>query len=223
MFVLTALMILGAASPPAVANSSDRWRAMSTQELAAKLLPRRLARRVVEHEFASSSQVTFTTRTSPTPDGFCERDQFLVPVRSPPKMTLRADIYRGDCPAEGIAGFVHVTPNPQLHVAQAKLAIRWLEGAIAAARARMPLAFDVDCVAEAQPSLCSDARAALAMLSVQNIVTVDGAFTCRPGEARFSLRPEPGAGKGSLWQLQLERGDARPHLTMRWATEPARS
>jgi hypothetical protein len=189
---------------------------MSTQELAAKLLPRRTARRIVTHEFVPNSRVLLSTRPSPTPDGFCERDQFLVPVGSPSKMTLRADIYRGDCPAEGIAGFVHVNPNPQLHVAQAKLAILWLEGAIAAARANTPLPFDVDCVADAQPDLCSDARAALAGLSVQNVQTVDGAFTCKPGEARFALRTDT-ATPGPLWHLQLDRGKARPHLTMRLA------
>jgi hypothetical protein len=219
MFVLAALMILEAAPSAAVANTSDRWRAMSTQQLAAKLLPRRIARRIVMHEFLPNSRVLLSTRPSPMPDGFCERDQFLVPTGSPSRMKQSADIYRGDCPGESVAGFVHVTPNPQLHVAQAKLAIRWLEGAIAAARATRPLSFDVNCVADNQPSLCADSRAALASLSVQNVLTVDGAFTCRPGEARFALRQEPtapGTGPSSVWHLELVRGTARPRLTMRW-------
>ena len=223
MFVLTALTILATASSAAVPSTSDRWRALSTYELAAKLLPRRVARRVVAHEFTSDSEVMFTTRTAPMPDGFCERDQFHVPVAAPSRMKQSADIYRGDCPAEGIAGFVHVTPNAQLHVAQAKLAIRWLEGAIAAARATQPLSFDVECVADAQPSLCSDGRAALAGLSVQNLAMVGGAFTCKPGEARFALRPEAGATSGPVWDVEVSRGTARPRLTMRLTSEPARS
>ena len=80
----------------------------------------------------------------------------------------------------------------------------------------MPLPFDVDCVAEANPGLCADARAALAGLSVQNVQTVDGSFTCKPGEARFALRTDP-AKSGPLWRLQLDRGEVRPHLTMRLA------
>ena len=146
MLVLTALALLTASA------AENRLTAMSTRELAAKYLPRRTARRIVTHEFLPNSRVLLSTNPTPTPDGFCERDQFLVPAGSPSKMTLSADIYRGDCPADGIAGFVHVNPNAQLHVAQAKLAVLWLEGAIAAARARMPLPFDVDCVAEAQRS-----------------------------------------------------------------------
>jgi hypothetical protein len=217
MLVLTALALLTASA------AENRLTAMSTRELAAKYLPRRTARRIVTHEFLPNSRVLLSTNPTPTPDGFCERDQFLVPAGSPSKMTLSADIYRGDCPADGIAGFVHVNPNAQLHVAQAKLAVLWLEGAIAAARARMPLPFDVECVADTQPSLCSDARSALAMLSVQNVLRVDGAFTCKPGEARFALRPQAGAADGRIWQVDVLRGEARPRLTMRLTTEPARS
>jgi hypothetical protein len=222
MLVLTALMMLEAASSP-VPSTADRWRAMSTQELAAKLLPRRTARRIVTNEFLPNSRVLLSTRPAPTPDGFCERDQFLVPTGSPSKMQLIADIYRGDCPAEGIAGFVHVTPNPRLHVAQAKLAILWLEGAIASARARMALPFDVDCVADGQPGLCADSRAALAGLSVQNVQTVGGAFTCKPGEAQFEVRAEPGVTQGPVWKVDVSRGTARPRLTMRLMAKPARS
>jgi hypothetical protein len=211
MLVLTALALLASSTA-----SDDRLRAMSTQELAAKLLPPRMARRARTHEFSSPGRVTFYSRIYPMPDGFCERDHYDVATRPRSKVTQSSDIYRGDCPAEGVAGFVHVTPNPRLHVAQAKLAIRWLEGAIAAARARMPLPFDVDCVATAQPSLCSDARAALAGLSVQNVEAVEGAFTCKPGEARFALRQDPAA-PGPLWHVQVDRGEGRPHLTMRLA------
>jgi hypothetical protein len=218
MLVLTTLALLASSTA-----SEQRLQSLSTYELAAKYLPRRTARRIVTHEFMPNSRVLLTTSPTPTPDGFCERDQFLVPTGSPKKMQLSADIYRGDCPGEGIAGFVHVTPNAQLHVAQAKLAILWLEGAIAAARARTPLPFDVDCVAAAQPALCADARAVLAGLSVQNVQTVGGAFTCKPGEARFALRPEPGVASGPLWQVDVSRGGPRPRLTMRWTPEPARS
>jgi hypothetical protein len=218
MLVLTALALLASSTA-----TEQRLTGLSTRELAAKLLPRRTARRIVTHEFLSNSRVLLSTNPSQTPDGFCERDQFLVPVGSPSKMQLSADVYRGECPAEGIAGFVHVTPNPQLHVAQAKLAILWLEGAIAAARAGQPLPFDIYCVAEAQPSLCADARAALAGLSVQNVQTVGGAFTCKPGEATFALRPEAAGTQGRVWDVQVSRGTARPRLTMRWTTAPARS
>src|SRR5947209_9538981 len=144
MFVLAAAAVLQAASPHAAAD----LRTMSTEELAARLLPPRIARRVVEHEFASPARVRFTTRTYPMPDGFCERDIYQVSTASHSSIAQSADIRRGECPASGASGFAHVKPNPKLHVAQAKAAVRWLEGAIDAARGDQPLAFDVDCVAE---------------------------------------------------------------------------
>ena len=134
-------------------------------------------------------------------------------------MTWTADIRRGACPAEGAAGIAHVNPNPQLHVAQAKMAIRWLESAIAAAGGDQPLSFDVDCVSDAQPNLCATRRPALARLAVDNASIVDGAFTCRASETRFTLRQDaaaPAADPAPEWHLQLARGAARPRLTMRW-------
>ena len=223
MLVLTVLAFLPAASSAAVAQPlpNEPWRSLSTRQLAAKLLPPRVARRVVTHEFVSPASVTFSTRPYAMPDGFCERDQYQVALRAHSRMTWTADIRRGDCPPEGAVGFAHVNPNPRLHVAQAKAAIRWLEGAIAAARGDQPLSFDVDCVSDAQPSPCADgARAALARLAVQNAMTIDGAFTCRPGEASFALRPDSGAAPGPSWHLQLARGEGRPRLNMRWTTAP---
>jgi hypothetical protein len=193
---------------------------MSTRELAAKLLRPRTAKRVRTHEFSGPSQVTFYTRAYHMPDGFCVRDQYQVSMRSHSRMKQSADIRLGDCPAEGAVGFAHVNPNPQLHFAQAKLAIRWLEGAIAAARGDQPLSFDVDCVADAQPNSCAaGARAALGRLSVQNALMVDGAYTCRPSETTIELREDlaaPGAAPEPRWHLHLARGAARPRLTMRW-------
>src|SRR5437763_5013451 len=106
MFVLAAAAMLQAASPHAAAD----WTAMSTEELAARLLPRRIARRVVEHEFSSPARVTFFTRTYPMPDGFCERDIYQVSTTSRSSIAQSADIRRGECPASGAAGFAHVNP-----------------------------------------------------------------------------------------------------------------
>jgi hypothetical protein len=222
MFVVTVLALLQAASSSSAAGDlpNDRWQAMSTQQLAVKLLPPRLRKRVTTHEFSPAAHVTFSSRPYPMPDGFCERDQYRVSLRAPSRMTWTADIRRGDCPADGMAGFAHVNPNPQLHVAQAKMAIRWLEAAIAAAGGGQPLSFDLDCVSDAQPNLCADgARPALAKLAVDNASIVDGAFTCRASETRFALRQDAaasGAGPMPEWHLQLARGAARPRLTMRW-------
>ena len=220
MFVVTVLALLQTSSSAAGDLPNDRWRAMSTQQLAAKLLPPRLRKRVKTHEFSPAAHVIFSSRPYPMPDGFCERDQYRVSLRGRSELTWTADIRRGDCPAEGAAGFAHVNPNPQLHVAQAKMAIRWLEAAIAAAGGDQPLSFDVDCVSDAQPNLCADgARPALARLAVDNASIVDGAFTCRASETRFALRQDaaaPAAGPAPEWHLQLARGAARPRLTMRW-------
>ncbi|HEY6048730.1 MAG TPA: hypothetical protein VIV07_06760 [Sphingomicrobium sp.] len=218
MLVLAAAALLQAAPVHAAAD----WRAMSTEELAARLLPRRIARRVVEHEFTSPTRVTFITRTYPMPDGFCERDIYQVSTASRSVVGQSADIRRGDCPAAGAAGFAHVNPNPKLHVAQAKAAVRWLEGAIDAARGAQPLTFDVDCVANVQPDACTGgARAALAKLAVENAQSVSGAFTCRTSVTSFALRQDSTAA-GPLWNVRLARGEARPRLTLTW-TPPPRS
>ena len=222
MFVVTVLAQRQAPTTSSAAGHLPKYRmhAMSTQQLAVKLLPPRLRKRVTTHEFSPAAHVTFSSRPYPMPDGFCERDQYRVSLRAPSRMTWTADIRRGDCPADGMAGFAHVNPNPQLHVAQAKMAIRWLEAAIAAAGGGQPLSFDLDCVSDAQPNLCADgARPALAKLAVDNASIVDGAFTCRASETRFALRQDAaasGAGPTPEWHLQLARGAARPRLTMRW-------
>lgn len=233
MFVLTAMAFLQTASPAAAGAeaSNEPLSAMSTQELAAKLLPPRVARRVAEHKFSAPgasnrvpAQVTFYTRPYPMPDGFCERDIYQVSTAAHSRVVQSADIRRGECPPAGAAGFAHVTPNPNLHVAQAKAAVRWLESAIAAARSDQALSFDVDCVAEPQPSLCAGgARAALAKLAVESAVTVEGAFTCRTSVTSFALRQEslgPGMDPGPVWHVRLARGTARPRVTLRGTAAP---
>ncbi|HYX45684.1 MAG TPA: hypothetical protein VE820_02510, partial [Sphingomicrobium sp.] len=98
---------------------------MSTPELAAKLLPQPVAERVVRHE-VSPKGVTFFTRQRSMPDGFCERDLYYVSAGPTRTVTESADIQLGRCARSVRTDFIHVSPNPHLHVAQAKAAVRWL-------------------------------------------------------------------------------------------------
>jgi hypothetical protein len=211
MFVLGALALLQAASPPAVADqsSSEAWGAMSTPELAAELLPPPVAASVVRHEVTPQG-VTFFTRARSMPDGFCERDLYSVSAGPTRTMTESADIRLGRCERSGATDFIHVTANPQLHVAQAKAAIRWLSNAIAAARAKGRLAFDVSCVSEGRPGLCANGgRKAVARLAIADLSSVDGAFTCQTSETEFAPRQASPA-----WDVRLARGAGRPRLTL---------
>lgn len=221
IFMLAALALLQAASAPAVSQdtSSEGLSAMSTPELATRLLPPPLAARVVRHEISrpetsggASAQVRFYTRPRSMPDGFCERDLYDISTTPNSPVIERADIRLGRCPRAGAPSFARVNANEQLHVAQGKAALRWLGDAIDSARTRKPLAFDISCVADAQPSLCADGgRKALASLPIADVASVDGAFTCRTSETRFTLRRSSGA-----WDVRLARGTARPHLTLTW-------
>jgi hypothetical protein len=222
MFVLTALAMLQAAPPPAAAD----WKAMSTQELAARLLPPELAKVAREHEFSprtttngQPAEVTFYTKVYQMPDGFCERDVYHVPVGAKAAMMQDADMRLGDCLPVRTDGLARVDLGPSLQVAQAKAAMRWLANAITAARTDQALDFDVSCVAKGRPGRCSGgARAALAGLSAENILTMAGAFTCRTSETRFTLRSDAGA-----WDVRLARGKARPRLTLRPMASSGRS
>lgn len=234
MFMLTALAFLQAASPPAVSQqqSDEALTAMSTPELAARLLPPPLASRVVRHEISppdtkgsASARVRFYTRHRSMPDGFCERDLYDVSTTPNSPVIESADIRLGRCPRSGALSFTRVNANANLHVAQGKAALRWLGDAIESARTREPLSFDVTCVAEVQPSLCArGGRKALASVAVADVASVDGAFTCRTSETSFALRPHAiQAGKISgAWDVRLARGTKRPRLTLTW-TEPPRS
>ena len=225
MFVLGALALLQAASPPAVADqlSNGRWKNMSTWELAGLLLPRRIARRVSEHEISPPatsdgppSQVTFHTAAYAMPDGFCERDSYRVSIAPDLPMTQSAEIRLGRCPRS--AGEQLAKIDPQLHPAQAQAAIRWLAEAIADARSRKPLPFDIDCVAERQPSVCArGGRTALSRFAPGSVFAIGGVFNCKGADASFSLRQQPARG---VWNLRVESGTARPRLTMTWTAAP---
>ncbi|HEX5237750.1 MAG TPA: hypothetical protein VFW39_04715 [Sphingomicrobium sp.] len=225
MFVLGALALLQAASPPAVADqlSNGRWKNMSTWELAGLLLPRRIARRVSEHEITPPAtsdgpptEVTFHTAPYAMPDGFCERDSYRVSIGPDLPMAQTAEIRFGHCPRS--AGEQLAKVDPQLHPAQAQAAVRWLGEAITDARSRKPLPFDIDCVAEGQPGLCAGGgRTALSRLAPGSLFAIAGVFSCKTADARFSLRQQPGRG---VWNLRVEGGPVRPHLTMTWTAAP---
>lgn len=225
MFVLGALALLQAVSPPAVADqlSNGRWKNMSTWELAGLLLPRRIARRVSEHEISPPAtsdgpptEVTFHTAPYAMPDGFCERDSYRVSISPDLPMAQTAEIRLGTCPRS--AGEQLAKIDPQLHPAQAQAAVRWLGEAIADARSRKPLPFDIDCVAEGQPGLCAGGgRTALSRLAPVSVFAIAGAFNCKTADASFSLRQQPGRG---VWNLRVEGGPVRPHLTMTWTAAP---
>lgn len=228
MFMLAALALLQAASPSAVSQEArgEALDAMSTSELAAKLLPPPLASRVVRYEVSpvetnggAPTQVRFYTRYRSMPDGFCERDLYEVSTTPNSPIAESADIRLGRCPRAGVPTFTRVNSNANLHVAQGKAALRWLDDAINSARTRKPLLFDVSCVADAQPSLCADGgRKALTSLPIADVASVDGAFTCRTSETSFTLRHNAiQAGKTSgAWDVRLARGTKRPRLTLTW-------
>ena len=234
MFMLAALALVQAASAPAVSQgeSSEDLSAMPTPELAATLLPPPLASRVVRHEISPAGtsggapvQVRFYTRHRSMPDGFCERDLYEVSTAPNPPIIESADIRLGRCPRGGTPSFTRVNANANLHVAQGKAALRWLRDAVDSARTRRPLAFDISCVAGAEPRLCAQGgRKALASLPIADVASVDGAFTCRTSETRFTLRHhDMRAGKTpGAWDVRLARGTARPRLTLTWI-EPPRS
>ena len=234
MFMLAALAFLQAASAPAVSQDASNvgLSAMSTPELAARLLPPPLERRVVRHEFSPAetnggapAQVRFYTRPRSTPDGFCERDLYEVSTTPNSPIIESADIRLGRCPRAGAPSFTRVNANANLHVAQGKAALRWLGNAIDSAGTREPLAFDVSCMADEEPSLCADGgRKALASVEIADVASVDGSFTCRTSETSFALRHHAmRAGKTSgAWGVRLARGTTRPRLTLTWI-EPQRS
>lgn len=234
MFMLAALASLQAASAPAVSQepSSEGASAMSTPELAARLLPPPLASRVVRHEISppetngvATTQVRFYTRHRSMPDGFCERDLYEVSTAPNSPVIESADIRLGRCPRAGTPSFTRVNANANLHVAQGKAALRWLGDAIDSARTGEPLAFDISCMADAQPSLCADGgRKALASVAIADVARVDGAFTCRTSETSFALRHHAmRAGKATgAWDVRLARGTTRPRLTLTWI-QPSRS
>lgn len=226
MFILAALAFQ-AASASAVPQeaSGEGLSAMSTPELAARLLPPPLASRVVRYEISPAEtngapeRVKFYTRHRSMPDGFCERDLYEVSNTPNSPVIESADISLGRCPRSGAPIFARVNANENLHVAQGKAALRWLDDAIDSARTRKPLPFDVSCVADAQPSLCADGgRKALASLPIADVASVDGAFTCRTSETSFTLRHNAiQAGRTSgAWDVRLARGTKRPRLTLTW-------
>jgi hypothetical protein len=230
IFSVLALFEGGAPSSVALELSDGRWKTMTTRQLAAKLLPRQLARSVVAHEAsrpitedAPPTQVVFYSRPYATPDGFCERRRYHVSIASDSPMVHGTDVRLGSCPTSPRAEFAHL--QPQTNVAEAKAALRWLSQASAAARAPRPLDFDLDCVAETEPNLCADgARAALARLPVENTFIVGGSFNCRPGKTDFTARQTelpPGSNGSVVWDIQLVRSEgARPRLSMKWMIPP---
>ena len=228
-FVLSAMALLQAqAAPAGDALANGRWQTMTTRQLAARLLPPKLANTVVAHKaqplmgadgplFAA----TFFGRPRASLDGFCERRWYPAHVNSESPLAQGIAVRLGACPAAGDAEFAHL--NPETQAAEAKAALRWLADASEQAKGSGPLPFQVECVAQAEPERCAGGgRTALAKLPAVNVFLADGAFTCQPGEIRLAVRQvplPPGIVASAIWSVRLVRAakHQRPRVQMTWA------
>lgn len=231
MLVLSALGLVQAeaAAPHAEALANGRWKTMSTNQLAAKLLPPELARTVVAHkaepllgEGSPLFSVTFYGKPRPTLDGFCERPLYKVYANPESQGGQGSQVRLGGCPQTRDAEFAGLDPA---RPAEMKAALRWLANASRLARGSQPLPFEIECVAEVEPERCAKGgRAALAELPAENTFIVSGTFNCQPGETRFAVRQAPlppGIVLTPVWDIRLvHAGKQRPRLQMKWAVPP---
>jgi hypothetical protein len=130
-FVLSAMALLQAhaAAPSGDALANGRWQTMSTQQLAARMLPPKLAKMVVTHTAQTLMgtgsplfAITFFGRPRASLDGFCERSWYLAHANPEPALAQGIAVRLGACPATGDAQFANL--NPDTKAAEAKAALR---------------------------------------------------------------------------------------------------
>lgn len=202
--------------------SGGRWKTMTTQQLAAKLLPPELAAQVVSHEASeppapegAPRSVTFHAKPGASANGVCARKSYYVSVYARAIVPIEIDDVRlGPCPMPADAPFAHV--QAPTTVAQAGAALRWLDQA-----RRSPLEADLSCKSEGRPEACRDAGAVLTKLPVEN-ASVVGASNGVDGELNFAFRDAAAtAESGSTWQVKVApAGGARRHIDITLLSPP---
>jgi hypothetical protein len=197
--------------------ANERWKTMTTQQLAGRMLPPATAAKVLAHEISAPIAVggppigvTFHAKEEPSGDGFCQRKSYYVSVYARRVEPTELDEVRvGPCPASADAGFVRVQPPTRLE--QAKAALSWLGQARGAAAGSAAVNLDLSCKSEITPDPCGNARAALAKLPIDNSFIV-AAPNGADGLMSFTVRAEgkAGAAGGPVWNIEVRPQTAGP-------------